>query len=37
MKKYDYVMVGSGLFAGVYAYEARKKESQYWLWRRETT
>ena len=25
MKKYDYVMVGSGLFAGVYAYEARKK------------
>ena len=25
MKKYDYVLVGSGLFAGVWAYLARKK------------
>ena len=25
MKKYDYVIVGSGLFAGVWAYLARKK------------
>jgi len=25
MKKYDYVMVGSGLFAGVSAYMARQK------------
>ena len=25
MKKYDYVLVGSGLYAGVWAYEARKK------------
>ncbi|MBR3972377.1 MAG: UDP-galactopyranose mutase [Oscillospiraceae bacterium] len=25
MKKYDYVLVGSGLFAGVFAYFARKK------------
>ena len=25
MKKYDYVMVGSGLFAGVFAYKARQK------------
>ena len=24
MKKYDYVLVGSGLFAGVWAYHARK-------------
>ena len=24
MKKYDYVLVGSGLYAGVWAYEARK-------------
>ena len=25
MKKYDYVLVGSGLFAGVFAYKARQK------------
>lgn len=25
MKKYDYVLVGSGLYAGVWAYEARKR------------
>ena len=25
MKKYDYVLVGSGLFAGVWAYLAGKK------------
>lgn len=25
MKKYDYVLVGSGLYAGVWAYEARKQ------------
>ena len=25
MKKYDYVLVGSGLYAGVWAYEAKKR------------
>lgn len=25
MKKYDYVLIGSGLYAGVWAYEARKR------------
>ena len=25
MKKYDYILVGSGLYAGVWAYEARKR------------
>lgn len=25
MKKYDYILVGAGLFSGVFAYEARKK------------
>jgi UDP-galactopyranose mutase len=28
MKKYDYVLVGSGLYAGVWAYEARKRGRQ---------
>ena len=29
MKKYDYLIVGSGLFGSVYAYEAAKKGKKY--------
>ena len=29
--KYDYLIVGSGLFGSVFAYEAKKRERSVWL------
>lgn len=34
MKKYDYVIVGGGLFAGTFAYFAKKQENPVWLWKK---
>ena len=33
MKKYDYVLVGSGLFSGAFAYLARKQGKHAWSWK----
>ena len=30
MKKYDYLIVGAGLFGAVFAYEAMKRERPAW-------
>ncbi len=30
MKKYDYLVVGSGLYGAVFAHEARKAENPFW-------
>ena len=35
MKKYDYVIVGGGLFAGTFAYFAKKAGKPASLWKRE--
>ena len=34
MKKYDYVIVGGGLFAGTFAYFAKKAGKSVWLWKK---
>ena len=37
MKKYDYILVGSGLFSGVCSpILHRKQERNVWLWKKET-
>lgn len=30
MKKYDYLVVGSGLYGAVFAREAKKRENLFW-------
>ena len=34
MKKYDYILVGSGLYSGVFAWFAKQKERSAWSWKR---
>ncbi len=33
MKKYDYILVGSGLYAGVFAWYAKNREKPVWSWK----
>lgn len=37
MKKYDYLIVGAGLFGAVFAQEAKKLEKTVWLSIKEIT
>ena len=34
MKKYDYILVGSGLYSGVFAWFAKQRERSAWSWKR---
>lgn len=37
MKKYDYILVGSGLYAGVFAWYAKKQGKPVWFWKNGIT
>lgn len=37
MKKYDYILVGSGLYAGVFAWYAKNRGKPVWFWKNGIT